>query len=376
MSLLNFIKTVYRLFRYKAEWKKQFREFKIRKLQKASIRIIDPESEQLILFFIPGADYFTGKENISGGLISIVSLAQETTKIFEGEDTKILCSTYYGDHLIYKLTSFENETVILNPNLIESYFKHVKSLILHIPELFVEDFVLKQLNNRWIGSIENVHVNIMNQNIQLMPGVDLFRNLSNRFSNCTITTAHKKYCTQDLCFEYNFPIHQLSVWISPENYSNIDYSKKENLILFSPDNHSLSEQVIDYLQIKNNSYKFQIISGLSYEAYKELISKAKFVVTTGEGLDAYFIETYFSGGVAFAVKNLNFFDEKYLDLPCLFNEIEAIENQIEKLIVAFDNPENYKALNLDVHNLLSQDYSHQTYQENLKKFYKKEYTYA
>lgn len=376
MSLLNFIKTVYRLFRYKAEWKKQFREFKIRKLQKASITIIDPESEQLILFFVPGADYFTGKENISGGLISIVSLAQETTRIFEGKVTKLLCATYYGDHLIYKLTSFENETVILNPNLIESYFKHVKRLILHIPELFVEDFVLKQLNNRWIGSIENVHVNIMNQNIQLMPGVDVFRNLSNRFSNCTITTAHKKYCTQDLCFKYNCPIHQLSVWISPENYSNIDYSKKENLILFSPDNHSLSERVVDYLQIKNNSYKFQIISGLSYEAYKELISKAKFVVTTGEGLDAYFIETYFSGGVAFAIKNLNFFDEKYLKLPCLFNELDAIENQIEKLIAAFDNPENYKALNLSVHKILSQDYSYHTYQENLKKFYKKEYTCA
>ena len=376
MSLLNFIKTVYRLFRYKAEWKKLFREFKIRKSQKASIRIIDPESEQLVLFFIPGADYFTGKENISGGLISIVSLVQETTKIFEGKDTKILCATYYGDHLIYKLTSFENETVVLNPNLIESYFNHVKSLILHIPELFVEDFVLKHLNNRWIGRIENIHISIMNQNIQLMPSVDVIRNLSNRFSNCTITTAHMKYCTQDLCFKYKVPIHQLSVWISPENYTNIDYSEKANVILFSPDNQSLSEQVIDYLQFKYDSYQYQIISGLSYEAYKELISKAKFVVTTGEGLDAYFIETYFSGGVAFAIKNLNFFDEKYLELPCLFEDIDALENQIEKLIVAFDNSEKYKALNLSVHKLLSQDYSYQTYQKNLKNFYRREYTCA
>lgn len=374
--MILLLKTIYRLFKYKAQWRKQFRELNIRKEQKASIRNLDPKSEHLILFFIPGADYFTGKENISGGLISIVSLAQETTKIFEGGDTKILCSTYYGDHLIYKLTSFENETVILNPNLIESYFKHVKSIILHIPELFVEDFVLKHLNKRWIGRIENIHINIMNQNIELMPSVDVIRNLSNRFSNCTITTAHKKYCTLDLWFKYKVPIHQLSVWISPENYTNIDYSEKKNVILFSPDNQSLSEQVIDYLQIKYDSYRYQIISGLTYEAYKELISKAKFVITTGEGLDAYFIETYFSGGIAFAIKNLNFFDVKYLKLPCLFNDLDAIENQIEKLIVAFDNPENYKALNLNVYKLLSQDYSYHTYLENLKKFYKKEYTYA
>ena len=63
MSLLNLIKTVYRLFRYKAEWKKQFREVKIRKIQNASIRKIDPRTEKLILFFIPGADYYSGKES-------------------------------------------------------------------------------------------------------------------------------------------------------------------------------------------------------------------------------------------------------------------------------------------------------------------------
>ena len=115
---------------------------------------------------------------------------------------------------------------------------------------------------------------------------------------------------------------------------------------------------------------------MRYEAYKKLISKAKFVVTTGEGLDAYFIETYFSGGVSFAVKNLNFFDTKYLDLPCLFNIEENIEEHLFKLIEEFEISENYKSLNKDVSELLSEDYSYETYQNNLNKFYKMEFTYA
>ena len=374
--MLHVIKIIYRLFKYKEEWRKQFREIKIRKQQKAKIRKIDPESERLILFLIPGSDYLTGKENITGGLISIVSLVQETIKIFEGTNTQTLCVTNYNEHLIYKNTSFENQIEILSIRVIENYFKNVKRLVLHIPELFVKDFVANQKINKWINKIQNVHINVLNQNIQLMPEVDIIHILGSRFSNCTITTAHKKYCNLELRLMYNLPFHQLSVWISPENYINLAYNKKENLILFSPDNKVLSLKTIEYLHINLKGYHFQIISGLTYEAYKKLISKAKFVITTGEGLDAYFIETYFSGGIAFAVKNLNFFDEKYLELPCLFNDDETIKDQIIKLILEFDNPVNYRSLNLRVYNILSQDYSYQTYQENLKKFYNQEYTYA
>lgn len=374
--MLQLIKIIYRLIRYKAEWRKQFREFRIRKQQKESISKNDSKSESLILFLIPGADYITGKENISGGLISIVSLAQETAKIFDSSNTQTLCATFYNEHLIYKITSFENHTEVLRMPLIENYFKNVKNLILHLPELYVEYFVSYQFENVWLSNIQNVHVNILNQNIQLMPEVSVVDRLRGRYSNCTITTAHKKYCNAELQLKYKVPFHQLSVWISPENYSNIDYNGKENLILFSPDNQTLSLKLTDFLRVILNGYSFQIISGLTYEAYKELIARAKFVITTGEGLDAYFIETYFSGGIAFAVKNLNFFDDKYLELPCLFKEDETYENQLNNLLQEFDDPENYKSLNHRVRDLLCQDYSYQTYQENLMKFYNKEYSYV
>lgn len=376
MSLLNIIKTVYRLFRYKAEWKKQFREVKIRKNQKASIGKIDPKTEKIILFFIPGADYFSGKENISGGLISIVSLAQETSLIFQGSQIKVLCATYYNSHLIFKLSSFKNETDFFSHELIEKYFTNVRDLILHIPELFVTDFVKNQRQNSWFKGINIIQINILNQNIQLMPDQNVLNELKSNFSSCTITTAHKKYCNPYYRNSYEIPLHQLSVWISPENYIKTSVHEKEKLILFSPDNKELTQRLISFFSNKLPSFKFQVIQGLTYEAYKNLISKAKFLITVGEGLDAYFIETYFSGGVAFALKNLNFFDEKYLNLPCLFEDNENLEQILLNLIEQYSNEEEYNVLNQRVVDLLSEDYSYKSYQNNIQKFYNQEYTYA
>ena len=376
MSLLNFIKTVYRLFRYKAEWKKQFREVNIRKIQNASIRKIDPKTEKLILFFIPGADYYSGKESISGGLISIVSLAQETSLIYKETSVQVLCATYYKEHLIFKLSTFINETQVFSPIQIESYFSNLNDLTLHIPELYVDDFVRNHQQNSWFKGVNSIQINILNQNIQLMPDYNVLNELKSKFSSCTITTAHKKYCNPYYRNSYGIPLHQLSVWISPENYLKKSVHEKENLILFSPDNKELTQRLISFFSKVLPSFKLQVIQGLSYEEYKELISRAKYLITTGEGLDAYFIETYFSGGIAFALKNLNFFDEKYLNLPCLFEDDENLKQFLLNLIEQYSNEEEYKVLNKRVVDLLSEDYSYNSYQNNLKKFYNKEYTYA
>jgi len=50
----------------------------------------------------------------------------------------------------------------------------------------------------------------------------------------------------------------------------------------------------------------QIIRNLTYDQYKSLVSRAKWALTFGEGLDGYFIEPVFSGAIAFAVYNEQF----------------------------------------------------------------------
>lgn len=376
MSLLNFVKIVYRLFRYKAEWKKRFREIQIRKVQRKSIKLLNPKVQKLIIFFIPGPEYYSGKENITGGLISIVSLAQETMHIFSDSSIQTICSTFYGHHLIFKLTSFENKVEVLNACIIEHYFTDVNNVIIHIPELFVMDFVNSQKGNKWLKNIQSVQINILNQNIQLMPELRVIAELKAQYSNCTMTTAHKKYCNEFYRNYYGLPCHLLSVWISPEDYIKTDYQNKKDLILFSPDNRELTIELIKFLKIMLPRFDFQIIQGLKYEVYKHLIASSKFIITTGEGLDAYFIETYFSGGVAFALKNLDFFDSKYLDLPCLIDPKADIEFLLINLIREYDVGTKYSFLNKKVSNLLAQDYSYSVYKHNLMDFYNKHYLYC
>jgi hypothetical protein len=371
-----FFVTLFRLCKYKEEWRKHIREIKIKSQQRKAIRFFNPKVKKLIVFFIPGANYFTGKENISGGLLSIISLCTETDKLFSSSRTHTICSTFYDEHLIFSLTSFENEVGVLNTKLIERYFREVEEVTLHIPEFFVENFVVNQLQNRWLGKSTSVHINILNQNIVLMPNCHIISNLKERFPISTVTTSHTKYCNPFYRNTYDLPLHLFSAYLSPEFYTKVDFFKKERLVLFSPDNEQLNIQLIDYLSENLPNYKFQIIRDLKYEDYKDLIAKAMFIITLGEGLDGYFIESYFSGSVAFAIKNLFFFDEKYLTLPCLFTENNNLNNELIKLIEYYSDKQEYYNLNEIVVDLLSEDFCYVNYQNNLLKFYNKEYTYA
>jgi hypothetical protein len=369
------VKTVYRLFKYRAEWYKQFREIQIRKQQKSDLKKLNTEATRLIVFFIPGADYQTGKEAITGGLISIISLAEETRKIFiDDASTEVVCCTYFGDHLLYKLTTFENTTPIFNYKQLPKYFKKASSILFHLPELFVEDFYTRRFQELKFNP-DAIQLNILNQNINLMPPDVIIGELKKKVISLTITTAHKKYCTPAFQQRYDVPLHLLSVWISPENYIKTHFSDKKDIILFSPDNRALTITIIQLLNLNLPQYETHIISGLSYETYKEKIREAKFVITTGEGLDAYFIETFFSGGVCIAIKNLDFFDLKYQNLELLLSENEINDGVLISLLHKYQNQEIYDASNRSVFDLLTEDYSYKNYVSNLSKFYFKEYTF-
>jgi hypothetical protein len=209
-----------------------------------------------------------------------------------------------------------------------------------------------------------------------MPHEGIVAILKSKFSNTTITTAHKKYCNIFFRQKYGVPMHLLSTSVSRENYSKTNFEQKDNLFLLSPDNQELNAQLISYFNVTMPNLKFVVINGISYEEYKILITKSKFLLTSGEGLDNYFVETYFSGGIAFAYKNHDFFDEKYLNLPCLFEYQTNIAELLHEKINYYNNSNTYLCLNNDLCKLLEEDYSYRNYKHNLKKFYKREYSYA
>ncbi len=333
-------------------------------------------TKKLIVFMVPGADRFTGKETMSGGVISILSIAEETKKLFNknNEVSTIVC-TINEDNLLLKYQNFENNFNIYDYKFI-SHFNNVSEIIINIPDYLVVHFYkgLTKKNIIYFNKISQVHFNIMNQNINLMPLPNEIAPLKKIASLTTITTAHQQYSTQYYRDYYGVPLHKLSVWISPEQYNFKQKNEKENLLIYSPDENPEKEKIISKLKTIKD-LRLQMIKGITYTEFKNVISKAKWALTFGEGLDGYILEPIFSGAIGFAVYNENFFTKDFKGLKTLYNNYDDLYNNIVNDMEQLDADEQFVAYQQKQFNICKSHYSSATYKNNIEKFYKGEYTF-
>jgi hypothetical protein len=375
-SIPGFIKPLLRFLRYRNERKKFIREIAIRKEQDRQLKLqYDAAAKKLIIFAIPGSDRATGKDTISGGIISIVSLCEETVRLQEIHGAATILCTLPGQHLLLKHTQFDNTSPVFRLGQTATFFTLAEEVILHLPE-FACKYFLEHIGHRemeWLKTRKRLHINILNQNILLMPGDDIIQQLKKIASSITITTAHQNYCTMAYRQQYGVPLHKLSVWISPEKYRFTAYEQKENLIVISPDEHPLKQQVLEKLQ-KLSGLRCQVIQNLTYGQYKETIARAKWTLTFGEGLDGYLIEPVFSGALAFAVYNKDFFTSDFETIPTLYASYEVMLNRITDDITSLDNAVAFNKQQQKQFELCARYYSEVTYRDNLAKFYRQQYT--
>ncbi len=372
------IKKTYRWFRYGHERKRLVRENGIRRRQNELLpKLFVNDNRPLVVFVVQGADRFSGKDNISGGAISIMSLCEETRKLNEQYGFQTIMCTMHGEVLLEKHEQFENNTPVFRFEQLHRYFTQSSVLTFHIPEYMTEKFVttLSVADRLWFQERKMVHINIMNQNIRLMPGVDIIAKVKNVTDKVTITTAHQKYCTPIYREKYGVPIHKFSVWISPEQYRFVEWKDKDNLIVVSPDEHPMKSQVLEQLK-SIPGLKVQIIKNLTYNQYKELISRAKWSLTFGEGLDGYLIEPVFSGAIGFAVYNEEFFTEEFKTLPTIYTSYDELNARIVRDINHLDFENEFILTQNMLFKTCAFHYSGEVYVENIKKFYRDEYTYG
>ena len=202
----------------------------IRKVQKSYLDAHHCNSyEDLIVFFVPGFDI------VSGGAMSIISLAEETKKLFTKSKTGVfVCVIPYHPPLA-KFTKFENNAVVVNYFDVLFRCGNAKTILLHIPEIYTHYIARshKKLLNSFHGQL---YFNILLQNIDVAPN-PIFVNKLKLAGTVTITTAHKAYSGKDTERRYGCPVHHLSVWISPEKYFYKHFNEKRKLIVVSPDDH-------------------------------------------------------------------------------------------------------------------------------------------
>jgi hypothetical protein len=372
------MKYIYRLIRYHNQRKKFVREIGIKKTQDRKLRAqYSSHQKKLIVFIVPGADWATGADKISGGTISIVSLSEESAQLESTHGAAVIMCTLPEAHIFLNHTTFENHTDVFRFDQLPSYFRQLTFLMIHLPEFLVSEMhrVVSKSAMKWFEAIPNFRINVMNQNIQLMPPTASLRSLEQYGANLSITTAHANYCNMANRKKYGVPLHKFSVWISPEQYSFKQYEEKENLIVVSPDPHPAKEAIMNVLE-NISDLKVQIIRNLTYSKYKELVSRAKWALTFGEGLDGYFIEPVFSGAVAFAVYNDEFFTPDFSDLETVYATMDALEKRISNDIASLNNNAQFNIYQKKQFDLCAKYYSKEQYKKNIAAFYDGQYTLA
>lgn len=363
------------LFKARA-WKRLRAEYGVKRQQDKAIRHLDPKAEKLIVFIIPGADKLTGAERISGGVISITSLKEESTLLREVHGAEVIMCTFPQEHLLFRHKLFANQTDVFRFPQLSSYFSEVKEVLFHLPEFVCRDFTghLDQKDRQWLQDIPSLHINVLNQNILFMPSVEELNSLRQLADKMTMTTAHQRYCTLHYRQFYDTPLHKLSVWISPEKYTFRTYREKENLMVISPDRHPMKEKVLERLSAIPG-LKIQIIRDLTYEQYKATIARAKWSLTFGEGLDGYIIEPVFSGAIGFAVYNEEFFTPDFRELPTLYSSYEELLDKIGDDMKRLDTEEVYNEHQRQQFDLCAKYYSFEEYRSNIRRFYEGKYTF-
>ena len=325
-------------------------------------------ARKLVWFLVPSEDFGTG------GVISISYFHAETRRLLSGPDVAVVASTYPNAPILRKYTRFPNSMDIFAFDEVMTYFKSIEHVVLHIPEYFCKDLLgqLSPSGRLFLDIIPRLHINVVLQNIEKCRPEEI-QPLRTLTDEITCTTAHDRYSTQDQSDRFGIPLHKLSVFM--DRYEQRSWIERDDIIILSPDPHPLRDHVIDTIAKGLPNVERVPIINMPYENYRSLIAKAKWSLTFGEGLDGYFAEMAWTGGVPFAVYNNSFFMPEFRGLPTVYDSWESLQASIVDDILKFDHEEAYAAAGEPTRRVLHQFYSPEKYRENIRLFYEQRYSF-
>lgn len=327
-------------------------------------------TKTLVIFLLPD------KRSVNGGIQSIYSLCKYSRQILK--DSCCVLATVPSKYTYSHIPYFKNdekvyrwEQVIKNTN--------AENIIVHIPEFFAGKFYksLKETEIKKLKETKDLQINILNQNILKMPEVAKLKDLYNLTKNITQTIAHNRYATQEMCNKYNMPVHLLSVHIDLSEYKPYNFEEKEKIIVLSPDYNENRDRIIKKIQLEMPDFKLITVKNMTFSEYMELISKAYFTITFGEGMDGYFLQPQIVGSMGFSVYNSEFFPndnwKKFVQVYKSYDEMyEKITDDFKELL---DNKMLYYGAIDEVINECKKIYNFDNWLDNIKRFYDKNYDY-
>ena len=333
-------------------------------------RAVTFRTKRLIVFLTPGS------EARNGGTIAVARMYRESQALRYLHRAKVaLCAVPGDDPRFFRYSWFENRDYILDLESVLRSCVRLDYLMLHIPAYAV-DRVLAWLTSAapaLLNKIREIHLNVLLFNIDNVQGKNV-KGLM-RFGRVTATTAHEAYSNAATREALGVTLHRLLICQGPEFYLRADYHDKESILVVSRDTNALKEQVLEQIARALPDLRIQVIDNFSYEDYKKLIRRAKWSLTFGEGLDGYFVEQVFSGGIPFAVFNNRFFTPAYAELETVYPSWEILMERMTADIQRLDEAVAYNRCWGQAYKLLSNDFNTNRFLANLRLFYRGEYTF-
>lgn len=308
--------------------------------------------EKLIWFWV------TDQDSISGGLMSICGMYDIARRLTQPHGCEVIASTLpQSAQYLSGYSRFDNDMPVFRYEQVVYRFPNVKEVLIMLPENHIRqvyDYLFSHIDG-YLARIPVRHLNILNQNVELMPENYEVDRLRRYFTKITQTTAHKSYTTQYHRDLFGIPTHQIIPPIKKEIIFT-PYNKKEELFIYSPDDHPCKAAVLQRLRQEFPSMQFIEIRDIPFREYLKLISRAKWAMSFGEGLDGYYLEPYTSGGVSFTAWNKEFFTEKYRGLPTILPSFEEAADALPALMRSLDNSEAYEKARAQVIATVNSDY--------------------
>ena len=326
-------------------------------------------TKRLIVFLTPG------HELRAGGVLSIAAIYRESAALGDLHQARVTLCTVPGDPFLLKYTWFKNRNYILDLESVLKSCRRLDYLQLHIPEYAVNQVLdwLTSASPTLLRNVREVRLNVLIQNVDLIQGQNVTG--LTRFGKVTCTTANEAYTNSTMREALGVPLHLLDVCNEPKWYTRSGYREKEPLLIVSHDEHPLKSEVLLQISRALPELRIQVVKDLSYEEYKKLIRRAKWSLTFGEGFDGYFVEPIFSGGVSFAVFNERFFTPAFADLETVYPSWEVLLDRIVADLKRLDEPAAYTQCWEQEYALLDERFSADRFRENLRLFYRGEYTF-
>jgi hypothetical protein len=330
-------------------------------------------AESLIVVIVPEHN------EMSGGIYSFFSIARViyNTRHKHGYEVVLMTRPNTEDITYLRQSNFRNSEDVFRFEQIERC-KRVKDLQIYIPEYATRTFwsLTKESIRYYIKSREKTYINILNQNILLMPEKEEFEKLRHLARELTQTVAHHAYFTQAFADRYELPTLLLPPYTDLSGYEKIDFKEKEKLIIYSPDDYcGCRNIVLDKLKKGLPDYRLVEIFGIRFDEFMSLASRCMFSISFGEGFDGYIAQPIHQGGIGFAVYRKEFFPfEEMKSFANIFeSEDDMVENIVERICRFASDEKLYRKTNNEMMKSYDKLYSKDDYIKRVLKLVNREF---